>query len=123
MAGRRGDAANPPLLTHFRSWLLEGLTTQSDQLPGPHQQPTPRHQHPWWRSCASPAAGGIFLKGFTEAIGIAVGLVAVYLALNLVVVAVALEHLVANPHLVVNWEQLLTTSLARRSRGADVQTR
>jgi hypothetical protein len=37
--------------------------------------------------------GGIFLKGFTEAIGIAVGLVAVYLALNLVVVTVALEHL------------------------------
>jgi hypothetical protein len=24
MAGRRGDAANPPLLTHFRSWFLEG---------------------------------------------------------------------------------------------------
>jgi hypothetical protein len=45
--------------------------------------------------------GGIFLKGFTEAIGIAVGLVAVYLALNLVVVTVALEHLVANPQLVL----------------------
>src|SRR5215204_2002594 len=54
--------------------------------------------------------GGVFLKGFTEAIGIAVGLVAVYLALNLVVVTVALEHLVANPDLVVNWRQLLTTS-------------
>jgi hypothetical protein len=54
--------------------------------------------------------GGIFLKGFTEAIGIAVGLVAVYLALNLVVVAVALEHLVANPQLVVDWRHLLTTS-------------
>jgi hypothetical protein len=54
--------------------------------------------------------GGIFLKGFTEAIGIAVGLVAVYLALNLVVVTVAFEHLLANPDLVVNWEQLLTTS-------------
>jgi hypothetical protein len=40
--------------------------------------------------------GGVFLKGFTEAIGIAVGLVAVYLALNFVVVTVALEHLVAN---------------------------
>jgi len=52
----------------------------------------------------------IFLKGFTEAIGIAVGLVAVYLALNLVVVTVALEHLVANPQLVVDWRQLLTTS-------------
>jgi hypothetical protein len=54
--------------------------------------------------------GAVFLKGFTEAIGIAVGLVAVYLALNLVVVSVALEHLVANPQLVVDWRQLLTTS-------------
>jgi hypothetical protein len=53
---------------------------------------------------------GVFLKGFTEAIGIAVGLVAVYLALNVVVVAVALEHLVANPELVVNWRHLVTTS-------------
>ncbi|HEY7606085.1 MAG TPA: amino acid transporter [Actinomycetes bacterium] len=54
--------------------------------------------------------GGVFLKGFTEAIGIAVGLVAVYLALNLMVITVALEHLVANPDLVVSWRQLLTTS-------------
>jgi hypothetical protein len=54
--------------------------------------------------------GAIFLKGFTEAIGIAVGLVAVYLALNLVVVVVALEHLVANPQLVVDWRHLLATS-------------
>src|SRR4029434_1525112 len=50
--------------------------------------------------------GGVFLKGTTEAIGIAVGLVAVYLSLNLVVVTVALEHLVANLDLVVNWQQL-----------------
>ena len=49
-------------------------------------------------------------RGFTEAIGIAVGLVATYLALNLVVIAVALEHLVANPELVVDWRHLLTTS-------------
>jgi hypothetical protein len=54
--------------------------------------------------------GGVFLRGFTEAIGIAVGLVAVYLSLNLVVVAVALEHLAANPQLVVDWRHLLTTS-------------
>jgi hypothetical protein len=38
--------------------------------------------------------GGVFLKGFTEVIGI----------------AVALQHLVANPELVVDWQQLLTTS-------------
>src|SRR5215217_1475067 len=54
--------------------------------------------------------GGVFLRGFTEAIGIAVGLVAVYLTLNLVVVTVALEHLAANPQLVVDWRHLLTTS-------------
>jgi hypothetical protein len=53
--------------------------------------------------------GGVFLRGFTEAIGIAVGLVATYLALNLVVVAVALLHLTNNPQLVVDWQHLLTT--------------
>jgi hypothetical protein len=215
----------------FRGWLLEGLSTQADQPPGPHQQATEHHQHPWWKvmcltgvdyfstlgyqpGIAALAAGvlspiatillvlltlfgalpiyrrvaaesphgegsiamlerllpwwqgklfvlallgfvatdfiititlsaadatahvlenpfapgfldghqvaitlfliallsGIFLKGFTEAIGIAVGLVAVYLALNLVVVTVALGHLLANPGLVVDWRHLLTTS-------------
>jgi hypothetical protein len=231
LATTTGDAGSPPLSARLRSWLLEGLSTQSDQLPGPHTQPTERHQHPWWKvmcltgvdyfstlgyqpgiaalaaGLLSPVAtillvlltllgalpiyrrvaaesphgegsiamlerllswwrgklfvlallgfvatdfiititlsaadatahvlenplvpgvleghqvaitllliallGGIFLKGFTEAIGIAVGLVAAYLALNLVVVAVALEHLVANPELVVDWRQLVTTS-------------
>jgi hypothetical protein len=37
--------------------------------------------------------GAIFLKGFKEAIGIAVALVAVYLVLNAVVVAVAIAHI------------------------------
>jgi len=51
--------------------------------------------------------GGVFLKGFTEAIGIAVGLVATYLALNLVVVVVALEHVAADPAVVAGWRHLL----------------
>jgi hypothetical protein len=51
--------------------------------------------------------GVVFLKGFTEAIGIAVGLVVVYLGLNAVVVVVALEHVLTAPHLVVDWSNLL----------------
>jgi len=52
--------------------------------------------------------GAVFLKGFAEAIGIAVALVAVYLALNLVVVAVALAHVVGHPVVVGNWTSALT---------------
>ncbi|GAB3900792.1 APC family permease [Kibdelosporangium lantanae] len=51
--------------------------------------------------------GAVFLKGFTEAIGIAVILVIVYLGLNAVVVVVALEHVLSAPHLVVDWSNLL----------------
>jgi hypothetical protein len=50
---------------------------------------------------------GVFMKGFKEAIGIAVGLVTVYLALNLIVIAVALEHVVTQPELVTNWKDNL----------------
>jgi hypothetical protein len=53
--------------------------------------------------------GAVFLMGFSEAIGIAVLLVGVYLALNAVVVATALVHVVENPPLVVSWQRLLTT--------------
>ena len=51
--------------------------------------------------------GAVFLKGFSEAIGLAVALVAVFLALNAVVVVVALEHVLTSPQLVLNWENLL----------------
>lgn len=53
--------------------------------------------------------GAVFLKGFREAIGIAVGLVATYLALNLVVVAVALQHVLANPAVITDWRAALLT--------------
>jgi hypothetical protein len=46
------------------------------------------------------ALGVVFLKGFREAIGIAVGLVAVYLSLNLIVVLVSGVHILQNPDLV-----------------------
>jgi hypothetical protein len=53
--------------------------------------------------------GALFLKGFKEAIGIAVVLVGVYLALNLVVVLAALAKVGAHPHLFADWKALLVT--------------
>ena len=52
--------------------------------------------------------GAVFLKGFTEAIGIAVGLVGVYLALNVVVVGQGLWEVVTHPHAVGDWTTALT---------------
>jgi hypothetical protein len=51
--------------------------------------------------------GAVFLKGFREAIGIAVSMVAVYLVVNLVVVAVGLYEGVTNPQSVTNWTDAL----------------
>ncbi len=51
----------------------------------------------------------IFLKGFKEAIGVAVALVVVYLALNLVVVGVGLYQVITHPTVLANWRQNLFT--------------
>ena len=53
--------------------------------------------------------GAVFLKGFKEAIGIAVALVGVYLALNLIVVGVGIAHVAAHPHVIGDWKNLLFT--------------
>ncbi|RKT19107.1 hypothetical protein BX285_3558 [Streptomyces sp. 1114.5] len=52
--------------------------------------------------------GAVFLKGFSEAIGLAVGLVGIYLALNVVVVAVGIWKIVQAPHVVTDWSNALT---------------
>jgi hypothetical protein len=51
--------------------------------------------------------GAIFLKGFKEAIGIAVVLVFVYLLLNVVVLGFGLIQLVSHPHYFAEWKNAL----------------
>src|SRR3954451_18652544 len=53
--------------------------------------------------------GAIFLKGVREAISLAVVLVAAYLALNAVVVAVGLAQTASRPAVLSAWARLLTT--------------
>ena len=52
--------------------------------------------------------GAVFLRGFQEAIGLAVVLVAVYLALNAVVVVVAFGQVLAHPGVIGDWTAAMT---------------
>src|SRR3712207_1739532 len=54
--------------------------------------------------------GAVFLKGFREAIGVAVVLVVIYLLLNLVIVAVGLYESATYPQYLVDWSGALFTS-------------
>ena len=51
--------------------------------------------------------GGIFLRGFGEAITLAVGLVCIYMALNVVVISSGLREIFAHPELVTQWKAAL----------------
>ena len=53
------------------------------------------------------ALGAVFLKGFKEAIGIAVILVIAYLALNVVVVGLGLWQIAMHPHVFADWHTAL----------------
>ncbi|TXN31140.1 amino acid transporter [Lacisediminihabitans profunda] len=53
--------------------------------------------------------GAVFLRGFREAIGIAVALVAVYLALNVVVILVSIGQVFTHPVVVSDWWTALNT--------------
>lgn len=49
----------------------------------------------------------VFLKGFREAIGLAVGLVSIYIALNVVVLLFGLHEIWQHPDLLWNWRALV----------------
>jgi hypothetical protein len=54
--------------------------------------------------------GAVFLAGFSEAVSIAIPLVAGYLLLNAVVVAVGFAHLATHPGQLEGWHQALTSA-------------
>jgi hypothetical protein len=56
--------------------------------------------------------GAIFIKGFREAIGLAVIIVAIYLALNVVVLAAGTREVLAHPEYLPRWTNILLTQHA-----------
>ena len=49
----------------------------------------------------------VFLRGFGEAIGIAVAIVFAYIAMNLIVITASIRHIIANPGVVGAWRHAL----------------
>jgi hypothetical protein len=47
--------------------------------------------------------GAVFLKGFREAIGLAVGIVAIYILLNVIVIGVGLREVIVHPEYLPRW--------------------
>jgi hypothetical protein len=71
----------------------------------------PALDHPVWLTLLLLAAlGAVFLKGFHEAIGLAVVIVAGYLACNAIVLAVQLWSVVHHPELLADWRTALFTA-------------
>ncbi len=56
------------------------------------------------------ALGVVFLRGFQEAIGLAVVLVVIYLGLNAITVMTALHQVWLHPETIANWQQTLWTT-------------
>jgi len=52
----------------------------------------------------------VFLRGFREAVGIAIFLVGIYLLLNLVVISVGLSQILNQPSVITDWQTVLFTS-------------
>jgi hypothetical protein len=67
--------------------------------------------HPVWVTLLLVLVLGlVFLKGFKEAIGIAVFLVSVYLLLNLIVIATGFYEIAQRPELLTGWKNALFTN-------------
>jgi len=53
------------------------------------------------------ALGGIFLRGFREAIGLAVVIVVAYLSLNVIILAVSFREILRHPEVLTHWRAML----------------
>ncbi|MFJ6571064.1 amino acid transporter [Streptomyces sp. NPDC091292] len=67
-------------------------------------------ENTWLTLALIAALAAVFLKGFREAIGVAVVLVAIYLTLNVVVLAASAWQILTKPVQITDWTQALSAS-------------
>ncbi|MGY2704337.1 amino acid transporter [Nocardioides sp. HB32] len=87
---------------------LSAADASAHVVENPHVPSVLHGQELWITLGLVALLGAVFLKGFTEAIGVAVALVVTYLVLNAVVIGVAAGHVVSAGHLVTDWTGALT---------------
>ncbi|NUR10139.1 MAG: amino acid transporter [Nocardioidaceae bacterium] len=87
---------------------LSAADASAHLVQNPHVPAALHGQQLWITMGLIALLGAVFLKGFTEAIGVAVGLVVVYLGLNALVIAVAAAHVAHDAQVVTDWTSALT---------------
>lgn len=87
---------------------LSAADASAHVVENPHV-PTFLHGQELWITITLVALlGAVFLRGFTEAIGVAVALVITYLALNAVVIGASAAQVLQDAHQVTDWTAALT---------------
>lgn len=93
------------------SWIITITLSSADAAAHITENPLVPHflegQELWVTLALIIGLGAVFLRGFTEAIGLAVVLVIVYLGLNAVVIGVGLLHIVEHPGVITDWSDAL----------------
>jgi len=96
------------------SWIITITLSSADATAHFVENPYVPHAlaaHPVWITVGLLLVlGAVFLAGFSEAVTIAVPLVAVFLLLNAVVVVVGLYHVVADAGVLGGWQQRVLSS-------------
>jgi hypothetical protein len=91
---------------------LSAADASAHAVENPHVPSFLQGQELWITLFLVALLGAVFLRGFTEAIGVAVALVVVYMSLNAVVIGVGAWHVVEHPHVIGDWTGLLHTEHA-----------
>jgi len=87
---------------------LSAADATAHLIENPHLEPFLAGHQVAITLCLLALLGAVFLRGFREAIGVAVGMVAIYLGLNVVVIADAIGQVLAQPALWTDWRAALT---------------
>ncbi|MDR7363319.1 FtsH-binding integral membrane protein [Marmoricola bigeumensis] len=88
---------------------LSAADAAAHVVENPHVPAYLHGQELWVTLALVTLLGAVFLRGFGEAIGVAVAMVTVYLALNAVVIVVGLVHVAQSPSVIGDWKDAMLT--------------